>query len=280
MRTLSGKYALVTGAASGIGRAIALALVAEGMHVCLLDIHQAGLKRLSNRIRRRAGRSLEIACDLADDAEIDRALDQALLQWPHFDLLVNNAGIAYRVDSDQMTAQQWNHTLAVNLHAPAYLCRKLLPMLLDRPEAHILNVSSVLGLRGMSKSAAYSASKFGLVGLSQALREEFAGSQLGVSVVCPGLVRTRMTRPLDGRIARCPRWLYTTPQAVAEGSLRAIRRNQPMAVVSPLARWIWRAARFVPWVFELPAWGKSKRISRRCEFESGGILEDCLVPDR
>ena len=266
MRSLRGKRALVTGAASGIGRAIALALAAEGMHLCLLDINQARLKRASNRIRRVGGQTLEIVCDLADSTAIDHSLDRALDEWPQFDLLVNNAGVAYRRGVAEMPAVEWNRLLAVNLHAPIHLCRRMLPLLLSRPEAHILNVGSVLGLRGFSKLAAYSTSKFGLVGFSQALRDEFAGSQLGVSLVCPGMVRTSMTRTLAGtggrnRGVRWPRWLCTSPQAVARKSILAIRRNQAMAVVSPLAQLIWRTQRFAPWLFDLPRWRKAKRVS-------------------
>src|SRR5919109_925582 len=144
MREILGKSALVTGAASGIGRAIALKLADEGVRLFLVDINEIGLESVAN------------------DARLAGV-----------DILVNNAGITYYGHTEQMSAEHWDRLTRVNLLSHIQFTRELLPSLLARPEAHVLNVCSMFGLVGMPKVAAYSTTKFALVGFSDALRAEY-----------------------------------------------------------------------------------------------------------
>jgi short-subunit dehydrogenase len=140
---------------------------------------------------------------------------------------------------------------------------------LRRPEAHVLNVCSVLGLIGMPKVTAYCTSKFGLVGFSEALRNEFGKSGLGVTALCPGFVRTNLftNAPLEADVSAHklpPNIICTTPERVANAAVKAIYRNRRLVVMEPFARFMYAVKRFAPWcldfVFHL---GRRKQIARK-----------------
>jgi short-subunit dehydrogenase len=167
-----------------------------------------------------------------------------------------------------MTVAQWDWVLAVNLLAPIQLTRELLPTLLARQEAHIVNVCSVLGLVAIPRFTAYQTSKFGLVGFSESLRAEYTCRGLGVTALCPGFVRTNMFQARsDGRHGKlmrpAPAWMYTSPERVAARVIKAIRRNQGLVPVTPLARFLWLVKRLTPrlWAFASRARIKKTRQS-------------------
>jgi len=248
MRSLDNKIALVTGAASGIGRAVALRLAREGTHLFLLDVDTSGLEvvvasTMSSGVNVRARR-----CDLRQPEQISASVRELLADWKHLDLLVNNAGIGYYGPSESMSVEAYQEVLAVNLLAPIQLTRELLPTLLGRPEAHILNISSFLGLIGTRKVAAYSASKFGLVGFSESLRAEYARTNLGVTALCPGFVDTELLKKASQgqREKSLPAWTVTTPERIADRAVTAIRRNQGLVVTQAYARLAYFGKRLCP----------------------------------
>jgi short-subunit dehydrogenase len=254
MRTLHDKLALVTGAASGIGRAIALELAAAGTRLLLVDIDGAGLAQTASQAIARGVAAQWHIADLSDAADVHRIARLALEAEGGLDILVNNAGVAYYGLTHQMTEEQWQRLLGVNLLAPLQLTRELLPHLLERPESHVLNVCSIAGLVGVSRLAAYNATKFALVGFSESLRSEYGGRDLGVTALCPGLVRTRifdsaMTSP-NRQAPRFPNWISSSPEQVARRAVRAIRRNQGLVIVGGPARLIALIKRMSPTFLE------------------------------
>src|SRR5215212_9763990 len=170
MREIRGKTVLITGAASGIGRAISLRLADEGATLFLVDIDERGLAETAAESRERGVEVFCRRCNVAEPQEVSAVVAEALSRWDGVDILVNNAGITYYGKTERMAADHWDRLMRVNLLSHIQFTRELLPTLLDRPEAHVLNVCSVLGLVGMPKVAAYCASKFGMVGFSEALR--------------------------------------------------------------------------------------------------------------
>jgi short-subunit dehydrogenase len=250
MKDLRGKYALVTGAASGIGLAVARELARHGVHQILVDIDEAGLRAAVGRVREAGVQAVPFRCDLSDPAQVSDCVRAALGVWGALDVLVNNAGVAYYGPTDRMTAAQWDWLLQINLLTPIRLTRELLPTLLGRPEAHVLNVCSVAGLVAGRKLAAYHASKFGLVGFSESLRAEYAARGLGVTALCPGLVRTGLFRAAASGagkpVREPPRWLSVTPDGVARKAVRAIRTNRGLVLVSPMAHALWALKRVSP----------------------------------
>ncbi|MBI3838329.1 MAG: SDR family oxidoreductase [Planctomycetia bacterium] len=264
MKRIAGKLALVTGAASGIGRAIALALAHEGANLFLVDINQPRLAETADEARRRGVHVDARVCDVSRPEEVHQTVEALLETWGGLDILVNNAGIAFYGPTVQMTEEQWERLLAVNLHAPIQFTRELLPALLARPEAHILNVCSIAGLVATPRLAAYHVSKFALVGFSEALRVEYGCRGLGVTALCPGLVRTSIfqsaaTAP-GKSVPRFPGWMFTSPERVAARAIRAIRRAEGLVVVTPMAHLLWGVKRFTPGLLD---WIHRFRFRRR-----------------
>jgi 3-oxoacyl-[acyl-carrier protein] reductase len=268
MRTIRGKKAFVSGAASGIGRAIALALAREGADLYLIDIDAANLEAAASEAQHHGVAVVTQVCDLCRPEQISAAVTSVLAAWKRLDILVNNAGVAYYGPTHNMTAAQWHRVMSVNLLAPIQLVRELMPILAEQDDAHILNVCSVFGLVPQRKLTAYQTTKFGMVGFTMALRAEYARKGFGVTALCPGLVRTTMLevaekgRP-DKRLPLPPAWLLTTPEHVAARAIAAIRRNRGIVVVSPLARLMWWAMRYCPrlvdWIGR-EGWRKRRKI--------------------
>jgi 3-oxoacyl-[acyl-carrier protein] reductase len=267
MRNLQGKRALVTGAASGIGRAIALALADAGVRLHLLDIDEANLATVADLCRNRGVEAAAQRCDVSQPAQISAAIEQLLSQSGGVDILINNAGVGAYGRTERFTAEQWDRLLAINLLAPIQFTRELLPTLLQRDEAHIVNICSILGLVAGKRMTAYQTSKFALVGLSKSLRAEYVRRGLGVTALCPGFVTTNMfssaqTDKVRAKPLKPPRWMLTTSESVAAAALRAIRRNRGVVTITPMARILWWLDRWIPGPLEFFArtpWRKRSR---------------------
>jgi len=269
MRVIRGKKALVTGAASGIGRAIALALARETADLYLLDIDRERLAETATAARRLGVTVFTAQCDVSRPSDITAANHAMLGRWGELDILVNNVGVAYYGPTVNMTAQQWDRLLSINLHAPLQFTRELLPTLLARPEAHVLNVASMFGLVGLGRFVAYNTSKFALVGFSESLRAELGRVGLGVTALCPGFVRTDLfgSAPCGhkGRETPAPpRWISTTSERVAAKAINAIYRDRRLVLVTPAAHLLHYAKRFAPGLLDLlPRLGRRRAMKKK-----------------
>jgi len=243
----------VTGAASGIGRAIANALAKEGADLYLVDSDETNLRATAREAEGCGITAASYVVDLSKPAAITAFVNSLLASGDRLHILINNAGVAYYGRTECMSAEQWSRLLAVNLLAPIQLVRELLPLLAAQDEAHILNVCSFLGLVPARKMAAYQVSKFGLVGFTAALRAEYGRTSFGVTALCPGFVRTSMIEnygtgtPEQAR-HQFPAWMCTTADNVAINAIRAIRRNKGLVVLTPFARLWWWLTRLAPGV--------------------------------
>ena len=247
MHLLRGKKALVTGSASGIGRAITIALAKEGVDLYLVDIDDINLEAVAHEARSYGVEAVTRRCDLMDFGQIAATVESLLAHWGSLNILINNAGIFGRSRSHEMSDTQWDRIIAVNLLAPVALTRMLLPTLLAN-DAHVLNVCSFFGLVTNRKAAAYQTSKFGLVGFTTALRTEYCSPKFGVTALCPGFVRSPMLEKFASAQSDKvpPAWLLTTPEKVAVKALDAIRKNKGIVVITALARAGWLVARISP----------------------------------
>jgi short-subunit dehydrogenase len=208
-------------------------------------------------------------CDLADASAIDRLADELLARHESLDILVNNAGVAWYGPTTKMSPAQWDKLLAINLQAPIRLTSRLLPALLARPEAHVVNMASIAGQVCGGRYAAYHVSKFGMVGFSEALRAEFSRQGLGVTALCPGPVLTSLYKNAPcGNAGKGtpapPAWICTTPERVAAAAVRAIYRNKAVALVGLAAHLLHYSKRLAPWLFYcLHDIGRMKGIRRK-----------------
>jgi 3-oxoacyl-[acyl-carrier protein] reductase len=255
MKTLRGRTAFVTGAASGIGRAIAIALAREGVNVVLTDHDVAGLESTQNEAAKLGVDASTAVCDLTQPDEITRLLDRLFSAGP-LHILVNCAGIALYGQQRLVSDSDWRNLMAVNLLAPMQITTHLMNVLARSDEAHIVNMSSIFGLVPVRGLAAYQASKYGLVGFTLAMRNDYHRENFGVSVICPGLVKTPMVEP-DGpskiysKMPRIPAWLFTTPERVAQATVDAIKRDRGLVIITFTAHVMWYLNRFFPGLVDL-----------------------------
>ena len=211
---LKDKVALVTGAASGIGRATALRFAAEGARVAAVDKNEAGLAETAAAIRATGIEALPVAADLARAAEVRQAVAQIIDAWGRLDAVFNGAGASGRRwgdgPVDQCTEEGWEWVLATNLTSMFLVCKYTVPWLLQAGGGAIVNLSSVLGLVGGDEdfaTHAYAASKGGVVALSRAMAVYYAPRRIRVNVIAPGLIAT----PMSQRAQSDPRILARLP---------------------------------------------------------------------
>jgi len=194
MQSLEGKTAVVTGAAAGIGQAMVRRFAAEGMHVVVADIDEAGARRLADELDNNGKKALAVRVDVTDPADLDRLADKAFDRFGSVDLLCNNAGVLGRVlESWRQPSVNWRWVFDVNVHGVVDGVRAFLPrMLAQNSEAYVLNTGSIAGLITGPFFAHYNASKHAVVAYSECLHHELRqmGSKIRVGVLCPGWVNT------------------------------------------------------------------------------------------
>lgn len=184
------RIAVVTGAASGIGRATALHLSREGYEVAMLDLNPAGLEKLRGRIEAAGGKARPFPVDLTDPLAVGAAVREVAVHLGTPQVLVNVAGIGVAATALETSDEDWNRVLSVNLTGPFLTIRATLPLMLDRGSGVIVNIASVGGQVGIARRAAYCASKAGLVGLTRAVAVDHARDGIRCVAICPGTVET------------------------------------------------------------------------------------------
>lgn len=234
MNLLPQRVALVTGGGRGIGKAIALALAAEGARVVVTARSTDELEPVVAAIRQAGGQAHAISADLADKASIGRIIDETVRQFGPVEILVNNAGLGSSSNPKPIVAFDddfWELSLRINLTAPYWLCKAVLPAMLQNRWGRIINVASINGRVPSLHGAAYTASKHGLLGLTRTLALEVIKDGITVNAINPGPVRTVMN---DRRIA------YDAQRrgvsfAEQEGSLTPMGQRLEPEDIAPLA---------------------------------------------
>lgn len=188
MYHLEGRSALVTGAGGGIGRAIALKLAREGCDVGAFDLNLAGAEETADLVRREGREAWAGAGNVAIRDDANSAVAAMTQRFGKIDILVNNAGILRTAPFLETTEKEWREVLAVNLDGVFYFCGAVLPQMKQRKSGTIVNMSSWAGKKGVPNHAAYSASKFAVIGLTQTIAGEMAEHGIRVNAVCPGII--------------------------------------------------------------------------------------------
>ena len=221
---LPGARALLTGATGGLGHAIARALRAEGAHLVLTGRRVDVLEPLAKEVG-----AISIAADLADPADIDRLLEEA----GPIDVLVANAALPGAGDLFELTEEQIDRNIDVNLRTPIKMARRMAPAMIERGAGHIVLIGSLSGLTASPFASMYSATKFGLRGFALGFRQDLHGTGVGVSHILPGFVREAGMFVESGM--DLPRGVRTVaPEAVGRAVVRAITRDRDEIVVAPL----------------------------------------------
>jgi 3-oxoacyl-[acyl-carrier protein] reductase len=190
MESLKNKVALVTGASKGIGKAIALALVAEGAQVGLIARSEPDLQKLASEIQAIGGKAAYAMADISDRASVETAVSTITNELGPIDILINNAGTGKFGKFLELDPEDWERQIKVNLFGVYYTTRAVLPQMIERLSGDIINISSTAGKNGSAATSAYSASKFGVFGLSESLMQEVRKQNIRVTALAPSTIVT------------------------------------------------------------------------------------------
>ena len=244
IRQLSEKVAVVTGAASGIGRALALGLGHKGCHLALVDLDQDGLSRLQSELSG-SGRHQTVTThvvNVRDRVRMRELAREVAEAHGAVHLLINNAGIGHEAAFSQTSLDDWDRIVGVNLWGVIYGCHFFIPHLAKVDRGHIVNLSSLFGIVAMAGQSAYSTTKFAVRGLSESLWEELRATSIGLTVVHPGAVATNIMKRTRGDdqelLQRLIRWYARhamSPERVAAQIIRAVEKGMPRLLITPEA---------------------------------------------
>lgn len=242
--SLEGKVAMVTGAASGIGRGISMRLAEMGASVALLDIDDIKGRETAAEIEAHAGEAVFLKCDLRSPDECRRAVDTIIKRWGKIDILCNCAGIAIRKDIVELTEDEWDLALDVTLKGIYLLSREVVPHMIVGGGGSIVNIGSGWSLKGGPRAASYCAAKGGTVNLTRAMAIDHGKNNIRVNCVCPGDVDTPMLR------SECAQLGDDVQAFMREAANRPLGRvgapddvaNAVLFLVSPMSNWITGAA--------------------------------------
>jgi NAD(P)-dependent dehydrogenase (short-subunit alcohol dehydrogenase family) len=261
IREFTGRVCVVTGAASGIGRALAYELAAHGARLALADVDAAGLDETKASATRLGAREIHCAVlDVADRAAVLAWADATAERFGGVDLVVNNAGVALTADVEEMSWDDFEWLMGINFWGVAYGTKAFLPHLRRSPEGHLVNISSVFGLFGVPSQSAYCAAKYAVRGFTESVRQEMrlSGSGVGVTTVHPGGIKTNIVRnsraaaghDKDEVVALHDAASRTSAQRAARIILRGVRRGRARVFVGADATAIDVGSRLLGSIFE------------------------------
>lgn len=242
MSFLSGGVAVVTGAGSGIGRALAQRLAAGGSALAIADVDEAGLLQTAQSIASKKALLTTHVVDVAEEASVRAFAEDVNSRHGRVTLLINNAGVALEGTFEEISLDDFRWVMNINFWGVVYGVKFFLPMLNREQRAHIVNISSLYGLIAPAGQPAYSSSKFAVRGFTECLRHELADTPVRVSCVHPAGIRTAIARRarvgaaatrtgLDEKVARFEKYFRTTPEEAAARILRGVERNEPRILI-------------------------------------------------
>lgn len=227
MTRLAGKVALITGGGTGIGKAIAQAFAREGAKVALAGRRKEKVEESAKEVESRGGEALALACDVSKARDAKRAVRETVERFGRLNVLVNNAGILSVSTIEQISEEDWDRLMEINLKGPFLMCRAALPEFRKAGGGAIVNIGSVLGLVAMKDRAAYCASKGGVTLLTKAIALDHAQENVRANCICPSIVETELVKNLfagsekqealrQARMATIPLRRFGQPADVAE----------------------------------------------------------------
>lgn len=196
MQNLKDKRALITGGSRGLGKAIALALASEGIHIAITGRNEKSLQEMANELKKTGVEVAYAAFDVTDKEQVFSSLAKLQQDFGTIDILVNNAGIAAFGSILEMDAELWEDIIKTNLLGAYYVVKAVVPNMVAKKSGDVINISSTAGLKGNAATSAYSASKFGLIGMSESMMLELRKHNVRVTTLTPSTIATDMSRDL------------------------------------------------------------------------------------
>lgn len=266
MESFSEKTAVVTGAGSGIGRETALLLARRGARLAICDVNAGGLEETAVAARAAGAEVMTQEVDVSGPENVEAFAGAVNAEYGPADLVVNNAGIGVMGSFLETELSDWDRLVGINLMGVVHGCRSFLPAMIESGRGgHIANVASQAGFQANPALTAYSATKFGVLGFSEALRSEMRPHGIGVTAICPGVVNTAIVRDAtvrgertterQAKVVRLYERRSYGPEKVAVHILRAVERNRAVAPITPEAKLGYFLSRVAP---PLSRWTSAK----------------------
>ena len=257
MNSLQDKVVVITGAASGIGRALAIECHKHGAHLALSDVNMEGLEETRSLLNGKGNTTLDVL-NVADRQAFSAYAQKVVSDHGHADVIINNAGVALSETIADMTYDDMEWIVNINFWGVVYGTKEFLPHLLQRPQAAIVNVSSIFGIISLPTQGAYNATKFAVRGFTECLRQELKGSNVFVSTVHPGGIKTNIVRngrmktsmtgpkPLEQQAREFDRMAKTTPEQAARTIIDGLLGGKRRILIGKDARLMDRLQRLLP----------------------------------
>ncbi|MDG6998924.1 MAG: SDR family oxidoreductase [Nitrososphaerota archaeon] len=252
MNEYGGKVAIVTGGGQGLGRALCEELATRSCEVVVVDTNAQAAKEVVSMIKQKGGEASAVRVDVSKEEEMRKLVDETVEKHGHLDYMINNAGVAVLGEAHDLTSEQWQKVLNVNLRGTIYGTLNAYRVMIKQRSGHIVNVASAAGLLPQPSNTPYSTSKHAVVGLSQSLRLEAAEYGVRVSAVCPGYIRTNIYQnaeivglPREQVIGSLTNRKMVEPNHAARLILDGVERNKALIVFPAAIRWAWRLYPFL-----------------------------------
>ena len=255
-RDLHGNKVVITGAASGIGRGLALAFAKERCTILLADINEAGLNKTCEMVRQAGGNPEVFLCDVSKLDDVMRMADHCFKTWGKVDILVNNAGVASVGIMGDIPIKNWEWIVSINFWGVVYGCHAFVPRMKKQGCGHIVNVASIAGIISSAEMSPYNATKAATISISETLKSELAPYKIGVTVLCPTFIKTNLMETMrytDEFQKQCSvvgvesaKW---TPEMIADLVINAVKKNKLYVVPQMAAKLIWISKRISPSAF-------------------------------
>lgn len=195
---LDGRTAIITGAGQGIGKAVSILLAKKGALVVIADIHFENAQKVAEEIRNTGGRAIPLKTDVSNVNEIKQMVEETVKEYGRVDILVNNAGILHKTPIEEITEEEWDRIMAVNLKSVFFATQQVIPYMKANRAGRIINLSSLAGrMGGYANVVAYAASKAGIIGLTMAIARRVAEYNITVNAVAPGTTETDIIKQLS-----------------------------------------------------------------------------------
>ena len=270
---------LITGAASGLGKSLALRFAADGWRVAVCDLDEDRLSQTADEIDRAGGTCMYLRADVTSEQDIEQLAESVSDHWGGLDVLVNNAGIAIAGRTDETSMEEWRRIFEVNFFGVLRTTQAMLPLIAQG--GHIINVASFAGIAAAPGLVAYNTTKAAVISFSESLRAELVDREIGVSVACPAFFKTRLMEtsgaPHDKTRAMVERVMERskiTADDVAEQVFASVRTRQFMLIPHVDARWYWRWKRFFPELYFRGLQRMARRTSRAGKHDQPGQGRD------
>lgn len=254
MQRFKTKTVVITGAGSGLGRGLAIEFAKLGWNVAVCDINGDRADESVRFVDNAGGHGLPVRCDVTRWEEMQRLADAVIAKWGAADIIINNAGVPVVGFMEKIPLEDWKFEIDMMLMSVIYGCRIFIPIFKKQGWGHIVNTASAAGIVSMPEMSPYNVTKAGVISLSETLRVELRGSNIGVTVICPTFFKTNLmdqARYTDERQLKMANAFFSkfslgTIESVSRAALKAIRKNKLYVLPQPDAKLIWLMKRMTP----------------------------------